>query len=438
MVDYMARIEAWGAAARQWALTPAAWGQVVALVLAVVLGRMLARLVRPRLEALLRPVAAGQGLLAPLCRHALSLTPLLLPLAMAGFAAIGEEALRQGFGAAGIVALGKRVFLFLAVRAFVRDVLAEPFLRAYGRFIVLPVAAVYAVGLMPVATEALDALTLPLGNLSFSLLWLAKFAAFGGFIFWLGRWSNARSEAYLKEQDELRPATRQLAIKAAEVAIFGAAFLVLMNVMGIDLTTLAVIGGAVGVGIGLGLQQIASNFVSGVILLLEGQATVGDYVALDGGEQGTIVKMTMRSIILETFDGKWIVVPNEHFITTRVVNYSDQGSANRLEAAFSVSYETDINRVPAIVEAAVAAHPKVLSAPQSPDCELRGFGESGVDFVVEFWVSGLDDGPNKYVSDVLFVIWNALKAAGIEIPYPHRVVELRQGHWQGGGAAPRP
>ena len=312
------------------------------------------------------------------------------------------------------------------------------FLRAYGRFIVLPVAAVYAVGLMPVATEALDALTLPLGNLSFSLLWLAKFAAFGGFIFWLGRWSNARSEAYLKEQDELRPATRQLAIKAAEVAIFGAAFLVLMNVMGIDLTTLAVIGGAVGVGIGLGLQQIASNFVSGVILLLEGQATVGDYVALDGGEQGTIVKMTMRSIILETFDGKWIVVPNEHFITTRVVNYSDQGSANRLEAAFSVSYETDINRVPAIVEAAVAAHPKVLSAPQSPDCELRGFGESGVDFVVEFWVSGLDDGPNKYVSDVLFVIWNALKAAGIEIPYPHRVVELRQGHWQGGGAAPRP
>ena len=125
-----------------------------------------------------------------------------------------------------------------------------------------------------------------------------------------------------------------------------------MSIMGIDLTAVAVLGGALGVGIGLGLQQIAANFVSGIILLLEGQTTVGDYVELDGGEKGTIVKMTARACILETFDGKWIVVPNDHFITTRVVNYSDQGSANRYEALFSVAYETDINTVPAIVEAA--------------------------------------------------------------------------------------
>ena len=98
-----------------------------------------------------------------------------------------------------------------------------------------------------------------------------------------------------------------------------------MSIMGIDLTAVAVLGGALGVGIGLGLQQIAANFVSGVILLLEGQTTVGDFVELDGGEKGTIVKMTARACVLETFDGKWIVVPNDHFITTRVVNYSDQG-----------------------------------------------------------------------------------------------------------------
>ena len=191
-------------------------------------------------------------------------------------------------------------------------------------------------------------------------------------------------------------------------------------------------GGAIGVGIGFGLQQIASNFISGIILLLEGQATVGDYVELDGGEQGTIVKMTMRSIILETFDGKWIVVPNEHFITTRVVNYSDQGSANRIEVPFSVSYDTDINRVPEIIEAAVSAYPKALTAPEPPDCELRGFGDSGIDFAVEFWVNGIDDGKNKYASDVLFIIWNALKENGITIPYPHRVIEIKGQ----GGAAP--
>ena len=148
-------------------------------------------------------------------------------------------------------------------------------------------------------------------------------------------------------------------------------------------------------------------------------------VELDGGEAGTIIKLTARAIFLETFDGRWIVVPNEDFITTRVVNYSDSGSANRLEAAFSVSYDTDINAVPAIIEEAVATHPGVLDAPEPPDCELRGFGESGINFVVEFWVNGIDDGKNKYTSDVLFLVWNALRDNGIEIPYPHRVIEIK-------------
>ena len=198
-----------------------------------------------------------------------------------------------------------------------------------------------------------------------------------------------------------------------------------MNIMGISLTSLAVLGGAIGVGLGFGLQKIASNFISGVILLLEGQATVGDYVELDGGEAGTIVKMTARAAILETFDGRWIVVPNEDFITTRVVNFSDSGSANRYEAPFSVSYDTDINKVPAIIEAAVAKLDFVLDDPDGPDCELRGFGDSGIDFAVEFWVNGIDDGKNKFTPKVLFVVWNALKDNGIEIPYPHRVVEIK-------------
>ncbi|HHL20558.1 MAG TPA: mechanosensitive ion channel, partial [Aliiroseovarius sp.] len=226
---------------------------------------------------------------------------------------------------------------------------------------------------------------------------------------------------------DLRPATRELAAKAAEIVIFGVAFLLLMNIMGISLTSLAVLGGAIGVGLGFGLQKIASNFISGVILLLEGQATVGDYVELDGGEAGTIVKMGARAAILESFDGRWIVVPNEDFITTRVINYSDSGSANRYEAPFSVSYDTDINQVPALIEAAVARLDFVLDDPEGPDCELRGFGDSGVDFAVEFWVNGLDDGKNKYTPQVLFAIWNALKEAGIEIPYPRRVVEIRGG-----------
>jgi small-conductance mechanosensitive channel len=184
------------------------------------------------------------------------------------------------------------------------------------------------------------------------------------------------------------------------------------------------LGGALGVGIGLGLQQIAANFVSGIILLIEGQTTVGDFVELDGGEKGTIVKMTARACVLETFDGKWIVVPNDHFITTRVINYSDQGSANRYEVTFSVPYEIDITRVPDLVCSAVARLPFVLPAPEAPDVELRGFGESGIDFAVEYWVSGIDDGRNKYASQVRFAVFAALSEAGISMPYPRRVIEI--------------
>jgi len=282
-------------------------------------------------------------------------------------------------------------------------------------------------GLLDFVTDKLNEMTISLGNITFSVMSLVRGVIAGGVLFWLGGWSNRQSAQFIENQKDMRPSLRQLMAKVVEFSIFGIAFLLLLNIMGINLSALAVIGGAIGVGLGFGLQKIASNFISGVILLVEGQATVGDFVELDGGEKGTIVKMMARAAILETFDGRWIVVPNEDFITTRVTNYSDSGSANRFEAEFSVSYDTDINKVPALIEAAVSKHPDVLDEPYPPDCELRGFGDSGIDFAVEFWVEGLDDGPNKYTSDVLFLVWNALKDAGIEIPYPQRVVEIKGG-----------
>ena len=117
--------------------------------------------------------------------------------------------------------------------------------------------------------------------------------------------------------------------------------------------------------------------------------------------------------------------PNLCYSTMFLYCVADSGSANRYEAPFSVSYDTDINLIPDIVEKAVAGHADVLDLPYPPDCELRGFGDSGIDFAVEFWVNGFDDGPNKYTSDVLFLIWNALKDHSIEIPFPQRVVELK-------------
>ena len=409
-----------------WIIDPANWVQFALLVGAYLLAVLITRRLNPRLSKALTPDAESQTLLSKVRRFVLLFLPLVLPLLAFGLTAIGEQVTRSIFGSGEVIAFGKRVFLFLAVRAFVRDMLTDPLLKALGKAVLVPLAAIYALGFLDTLLAWLETTIVPLGNMSFSLLGLLRFLVVAAVMFWLGRWSNDQSSALIEKQ-EMRPATRQLAAKAAEITIFGIAFLVAMNIAGIPLTSLAVLTGALGVGIGFGLQKIASNFVSGVILLLEGQATVGDFVELDGGEAGTIVKMTARAAILETYDGRWIVVPNEDFIVTRVVNYSDSGSANRYDVSFSVSYDTDINRVPDIVGPAVQALDFVLDDPEPADVELDGFGDSGIDFVVEFWVEGIDDGKNKYRSHVRFAIWNALKDAGIEIPFPQRVVEIKGG-----------
>ena len=408
-----------------WLLSPASWSQFGILVGAYLLAVLISRKLRPTLHKLIDP-GETQNLFTSARLFVLQFLPLILPLLAFALTGIGEQVVRSIFDSGAVIAFGKRLFLFLAVRIFVREILQDQFLKLLGRFMLLPIAALYTFGLLDIVSVQLTEIVVGVGNIRFSLMSIVRGVIAGSLLFWLGQWSNGQTSALIQKQ-EMRPSLRQLLIKAGEFMIFGLAFLVLMNVMGINLGALAVLGGAIGVGLGFGLQKIASNFISGVILLVEGQAIVGDFVELDGGERGKIVKMTARNAILETFDGRWIVVPNEDFITTRVVNYSDSGSANRYEADFSVSYDTDINLVPDIIEAAVAKHPEVLDLPYPPDCELRGFGDHGINFAVEFWVNGLDDGPNKYTSDVLFLVWNVLRDNGIKIPYPQRVIEIKGG-----------
>lgn len=405
-----------------WAIDPAAWSQLVVLLVAYAMAVLIHRTITARVTSLLQFIGTKIPKLADLCALVARLWPVAVYLLAFVFTGIGEAALTALFESAQITAFGKRLFLFLAVRAVARAELTTGILLPVSKFVIIPLAALYALGLFDELILLMSETTVPVLNAS--ILWVVQFVIFAGIAFAAGRWSNDQPAQFI-EQQPMRPAVKQLSSKASEILIFGAAFLILMSVMDVSLDSLVVLGGAVGVGLGFGLQKIASNFISGVILLLEGQATVGDYVALDNGEEGRIVKTTARAMILETFDGRWIVVPNEDFITTRVVNFSDQGSANRFEVPFSVYYDTDINKVPDIIEAAVSKHPSVLQAPFPPDCELRNFGDSGVDFAVEFWVNGLDDGPNKFTSDVRFMIWNALKEHNIQIPYPHRVIEMK-------------
>jgi len=408
-----------------WLLSPAAWSQFALLLVAWFAARLLARRLEPMIERLRIPGEGRLALLATAREFLLRFLPLMMPLMAYVFTAIGEELTRSVFGSGAVIAFGKRVFLFIAVRLFVQHVLRDPFLKTMGKYVLVPIAALYALGLLDVVQARLAETRIVLGDINFSVLSLIRGLIAGALLFWAGRWSNDHSESYIKKQEGLRPSTRELAVKAAQILIYGTAFLLLMSIMGIDLTAIVVLGGAIGVGIGLGLQQIASNFISGVILLLEGLVTVGDYVRLDDDQEGTIIKMTARAVIIETVDGRWIVVPNEDFITTRVTSFSDAGAAHRYDCEFSVSYDSDIAAIPALIEAAVQKLPFVLEKPEPVECELRALGDSGVVFGVEYWVNGVEDLTDKFRSKVLMCVFQTLRAEGIEIPYPQHVVHMK-------------
>ncbi len=411
-----------------WITSPSAYAQFALLVAAYLLAVLCSASIRPRLDRILTPPDDTKSIWSTLRRFALLFLPLLLPVFAYAFTALGEQLVRSLFGTGAVIAFGKRIFVFIAVRRIVRDIVVDPFLKTIGKYVAIPIAALYVVGLLDPIIVLLSENGISMGRIQFSFLAIARAVIAGSVLFWLGRWSADQGTTYIRAQETIRPPTRELAAKALELAIFLVVGLVLLNIMGLDLSALALLGGAVGVGLGFGLQKIASNFISGIILLLEGQATVGDFVELDGGESGTIIRMGARATILETFDGKWIVVPNEDFIVSRIINWSDAGSGNRYEVEFSVSYDTDINKIPALIIEAVKKHPSVLSEPEEPDVELKAFGDSGIEFGVEFWVEGIDDGPNKYGSEVRFLIWNALKDANIEIPFPQREIRYRDGH----------
>ena len=270
----------------------------------------------------------------------------------------------------------------------------------------------------------LDTVAIELGNIRLSAFFLIKAAIFGGILFWLGRQSNQAGQNAINKQDTLDLSMKSLVSKLFEIALFIVIGIVFLQLLGINLTTLAVLGGAVGVGLGFGLQQIAANFISGMIILFERSLSPGDFIEMEDGKSGILKEINMRSTTLETYDGKEIMLPNEKFITTTFVNWTRDDPRQRYEVEFSVAYDTDIEPLPDMISEAVSKHPQVLDDPEPVDVELRAFDDSGIRFGVEFWADGIDDGKNKFSSDVLFIVWRTLRDNNIKIPFPQREVRL--------------
>ena len=410
----------------EWGLSPQFYAQVAAIVVGYIVARFVSKYVLrkftlftvepdPEIQtgALLKVrqwVFASKGLVAPI------LTVLAL--------AIGVELTLSTVGTAWLVRLAQSISVIGVLYAAINLFVTHPLVRNAAIWIAIPIATLKVFGWLDESIGFMDGVALSVGNIRISAFMLFKAAIAGAFFFWLGRVSNTAGKKVIHKQESIDPPTRELFAKLFEIVLFVVIFVMLLQVMGIDLTALTVFGGALGVGLGFGLQQIASNFISGIILLLERSMGIGDFIELEDGKAGILKQMNMRSSTLETFDGKEIMVPNEKFITSQFVNWTRDDPRQRYEVDFSVSYDSDLHAVKAMVEEAVGKHPQVLTDPEEPDCELRGFGDSGVNFAIEFWVDGLDDGKNKFSSEVLFLIWDVLKENQITIPFPQRDVRI--------------
>ncbi|CAH1386993.1 mechanosensitive ion channel family protein [Candidatus Nitrotoga sp. M5] len=351
--------------------------------------------------------------------------PLTAILLLRVSAEISNTLLNQDWLLKSALTIAMLLLLITAVNDFVGSALVRRMFKLIG----IPLLLLHLLGLLDDLIRILDSISVNVGNIEISAYGIVRVAIFGSLLFWLGRISNRTGREILDRQTELHHSTREVASKLLEVATFVVIVLLLLNVMGINLTALAVFGGALGVGLGFGLQAIASNFISGLIILFDRSVTVGDFVEFDGGRAGIVRELKLRSTTLETFEGKDVIVPNEKFIVETFINWTHKDKRQRYRVDFSVAYSSDIDKLVALIKDLVASHPKVLSGEQlpseyRPDCEIASFGDSGVNMFVEFWMEGIDDGKNRVGGDLLLMIFNALREHGFEIPFPQREVRV--------------
>ena len=283
-------------------------------------------------------------------------------------------------------------------------------------------ATLYYLGLVDETSKALDSLAIEFGNFHLSVLAVLKALVITALLFTAARLIAGTASSRIRTNSDISPSMQVLAVKFLQVVLYGSAFFLGLKAVGFDLTGLAVLSGAIGVGIGFGLQKVISNLVSGIILLLDKSIKPGDVISL-GETFGWIQALTSRYVSITTRDGREYLIPNEDLITGQVVNWSHSNDFVRLDISFGTSYGDDPHKVRAIAIAAAQSVKRVLSE-QLPVCHIVGFGDSSVDYTLRFWISDPTAGLTNIRGNVYLALWDAFKENGITIPFPQREVRL--------------
>jgi small-conductance mechanosensitive channel len=417
-----AELQSWAKVALSYLTAPWFAYQVALIAILFGLSKVISLRVEPRLEARAREIKGHPGLLrvviALLRRIEWILFSLFLFIALTVLRSVTWPSRSHFISIALSLSLA---WLFVSVLSrVIRNRLVAKTLSWLAWIYV----ALVILGFDDEAGTFLDSLALPLGEMRLSLLLVLKAALLLIATVWgaviLGRYF----EEQVQKSDELTPSIRVLVGKVAKFGLVVLAGMIALSSVGIDLSAFTVFTGAVGLGLGFGLQKVISNFISGIIILLDKSIKPGDTISLEG-TFGWIRELRARFVSVVTRDGREYLIPNEDFITHRVINWSFSDDLVRLDVNFGVSYDADPHEVSRLaIEAAVNVGR--VEANRRPVCWLTGFGDSSLDFVLRFWIRDPQQGLTNIRGKVLLALWDTFKENGIGIPYPHREIIIKK------------
>lgn len=286
-------------------------------------------------------------------------------------------------------------------------------------------AVLWIVGFLPWMLTELESIRISFGKTKIDLRTLIEGAVSSVMVLVLALWASATIEHKLLSHAVEDLSMRKVAANALRALLLMLGLLFALSAVGVDLTALSVLGGALGVGLGFGLQKLAANYVSGFVILLERSLRIGDHVRVDGFE-GQVKDIKTRFTLIRAANGRESVVPNEALISQRVENLSLEDSNVLLTSNVTVGYDADPQQVQVLLIQAAASCPRVLASP-GPHALLMNLGADGLEFQIGYWINDPVNGQNNVRSSVNIAILAALRQAGIDIPYPQRELRIRSG-----------
>ena len=413
----------------QYALTlVATWWQVGILVSGILLALLIGQWLQRRLQPAIEPGGAS-GLRRTAMRTGMLVTvPLILWLWLVGTSALLRHAKGQTTEILHLAVLLVGALALIRMGVFVLRHSFSPGskLKAWEGVMTVSIwgiVALHILGWLPYVEQLLDDYAVTLGKVRISIYTVISFALSIALLVLLALWLSSAIKSLVGRSQALDENLKIAVIKLTKFLLLALAVLVAMVTAGIDLTALAVFGGALGVGLGLGLQRIVSNFVSGIILSFEGSVQPGNVISV-GQTFGVVKELHARYMVVRNRDGMDILIPNENLITMEIINWSYSDRDVRFRLPVIISYADDPEMALALMQKSALETERVLHAP-APAAQLMGFGENGINLELHIWVSDPENGVNNVRSDVYRRIWSKFRAAGITMPYPQREIHIK-------------